>query len=555
MGQIVSSYALFGSNPSYWNNIALVIKAHKAIVPQWGIYIFHDSNINTIRSAQKLIDLQKDGHIKLIQVDDNTPRCKAMLWRMLPVWDDEVDYVFCKDADTLPTYKEFQIAAEFIQSNYSVLGINDNPAHGIALMGGMVGFNTKRFRKLTNLNSFNDMVSLMEPNFNWDQHGADQIMLNQKILPKVLSQTIIYRVFDGATKYDGINCKLEVPNINISNNEYIHNHGNRFTNYAGACGVNMDLVEIHKFYDAHGNTNVNSTLNTKRSRKEKDMIIDKNNKKKVIFSTDPTPMYFFYAPYTSIMWQAMAGYSPILLALKNTDPNIPNNKRYQYTLDFCRDLGVQIVELEHHEGRPGSVIVQSSRLYAGALGLSDDTYVLTSDIDMWPLTTHWFNEQDWSKKVHLFYANAYNHTKYAICYIGMHAPTWREVMKIAPSMDINTAIKSQLDIHLPLNSSSDDNWVYDERLFYGKISQWSGYPHNCHMIPRAINGQPVGRIDRSAWHTNYNPQVHVDAHLIRPGWSPENWPRLQPLLFKLIGHNKVYWEALESYRKGFEVLL
>lgn len=284
MGSIVNSYCIFGE--SYWGVMPLLLRVHFAIYPpeKYKMYIYHDASLSNNPYEKVLNTLHRMNIIKTRYVDEPVLKCRAMLWRMIPIWDDDVDYVFCKDADSIPTPKERKITEEFISSKYAVLGINDNPAHSIPLMGGMIGFNNKKFIAQSNIRTYGDFMRLSHySDDQWRSHGADQNYLNSYLLPKIRHNTLIHRVFDGAGAISNISCNLHTPRKKLHDiNPIIDQLGDKCNNYIGACGYAGPLnVEIYKkinelgcatifeFFDKYGNQQINTIIREEENKEER----------------------------------------------------------------------------------------------------------------------------------------------------------------------------------------------------------------------------------------------------------------------------------------------
>jgi hypothetical protein len=137
--------------------------------------------------------------------------------------------------------------------------------------------------------------------------------------------------------------------------------------------------------------------------------------------------------------------------------------------------------MEHSPVHSDATVSQVARLYAGMLNYSTgpDTYLLTCDIDMWPVSYSHFHNKDPKKSVFLDYANAYAHNKnevmYPICYIGANVRTWQEIMQYSQG-DARKAVLDQLDE--AAEEFKDDwnkpgygvKWYYDQKLFGRKIA-------------------------------------------------------------------------------------
>jgi hypothetical protein len=163
------------------------------------------------------------------------------------------------------------------------------------------------------------------------------------------------------------------------------------------------------------------------------------------------------------------------------------------------------VETVYHAPYKDSTITQISRLYASCIpDLQDDDYLMTGDIDMIPLSDYWKPHEEITVWGHDL--TGYGH--YPICYIGMQAQKWREVMQITPS-DYNHYIKRDLD-SMPDAKSQDFNkyWFTDQELITKRLKPFNPTVINRGQYP---NGYARGRVDRGAWTLDH--KEFIDAHL------------------------------------------
>ena len=54
------------------------------------------------------------------------------------------------------------------------------------------------------------------------------------------------------------------------------------------------------------------------------------------------------------------------------------------------------------------------------------------------------------------------------------------------------------------------------------------------------------RIDRIRWPEKPSVVGMIDAHLVRPGYTDENWPRVRPLLAQTLSAKSLAW--CDDYR-------
>lgn len=153
-------------------------RMNKLIYPGWHIMI-HCSSEVLEQYYNYWVGLGKiNDNLSVIESDNNIPLCESMLWRIDPIFNSEVSYVICRDADAITTYREAQSVNLWLKSGKDAHVIHDNPAHG-GLMGGTIGLKGDVIRN--KFSSLNDLIK------GWDlqKRGSDQDLLNKRILPIV----------------------------------------------------------------------------------------------------------------------------------------------------------------------------------------------------------------------------------------------------------------------------------------------------------------------------------------------------------------------------------
>lgn len=223
-------------------------------------------------------------------------------------------------------------------------------------------------------------------------------------------------------------------------------------------------------------------------------------KKYIVLSVNDNPKYLFYVPLTVWAWEYF-GWSPIIFY------NGPENTDLYYTI-FLHMINKgngekRVFNLNNIEGYQSETIAQVSRLYGACVG---NGYIMTGDIDMIPLSDYWKPDPD---KLTV-YGRDLTDYHFPICYIGMTAEKWWQVMLICDD-NYNRHIKEDLDT-MPQAKSNDKakRWVTDQDLITERINSSFYVPER---IDRGTgkNGYPIGRVDRSAWTLNHD--VFIDAHL------------------------------------------
>lgn len=241
----IISYSLFGDTRRfefgyYLRGIYFNVRMARLLMPGFCPWIYVSSGILHKFYAFWTALGQINPNITVFEEDNNPQRCLGMLWRMKPLFDEKVELVLCRDADSVITYREAQCNFEWLQSGMAFHAINDNDAHG-GLMGGLVGFRAKEFRDKTRYKSFNDMVKGLD----LSDHGSDQNFLNKTIHPKIKNDLFFHKLRGaGATAKRMEVYLLRAPKLNpkLWTADLI-------SRYIGSAGV-IDF-ELVRFFNDH----------------------------------------------------------------------------------------------------------------------------------------------------------------------------------------------------------------------------------------------------------------------------------------------------------------
>lgn len=217
-------------------------------------------------------------------------------------------------------------------------------------------------------------------------------------------------------------------------------------------------------------------------------------KKYIVLSVNSNPDYLYFTPITCWSWRQF-GWEPILMY--HGDPG---------KLDALKIPGddIEVVHVREVAGYRSDTITQVSRLYAAK---AFDGYLMTGDIDMLPLSNYWKPNFD---EITVWGSDLTGYKHFPICYIGMQAGKWREVMKI-DGISLNAAMERDLK-SLPQAKDPDfyKYWFSDQDLITERLA-----PYNPVQIKRGqySNGLAVGRVDRAAWTLELD--TFIDAHLFQ----------------------------------------
>lgn len=242
------SYSLFNGNCEpfeeqayirgfYWN-----CRMNNLLFPDWRTHL--EISTDLYKEFENLFEwLVSNNNLSLVVNPHPTgvPLCEGMLWRMKPMFTQDVSHVLCRDTDAITTYREASAIQEWLESGKGCHNMNDNPAHS-GLMGGMFGFNTAYLKACMEVNSFEQLIS------GWDlsQRGSDQHLLNQKILPRIKDNLLFVGGRMG-NKIPDTYAQDNLPGVNKALWE-----SNLTCRHIGSSGVvEMETIRFFKRFDEY----------------------------------------------------------------------------------------------------------------------------------------------------------------------------------------------------------------------------------------------------------------------------------------------------------------
>lgn len=275
-------------------------------------------------------------------------------------------------------------------------------------------------------------------------------------------------------------------------------------------------------------------------------------KRYVVLSTNLNENYLFFAPLTAAVWKRH-GFEPlvVLVGYGLEWQHVPRGK---LVIERLRDAGAYCCHTLHRTGAPraSTEMVTTSQLvriyganipYEVAPGtkIEDDDYLLTSDIDMWPLGP-WPGHMVADDRAHLYNGAAYHdqsHPQYPMCYVGARARIWREIVgggNLEECLARGFAAMEEARWTWAPGEQRERAWDFDERYLGRLLSAWSGEKL---VIPRDMSVHGQRRLDRSCWQLPASLDGFADAHLPRPGFL-DYWPSVRKLFGALLP-DKLAW--------------
>lgn len=207
----------------------------------------------------------------------------------------------------------------------------------------------------------------------------------------------------------------------------------------------------------------------------------------VILSTDQNPNYLNYLPYVQQAWNKL-GWNTVTYVLGQPKAFVYNGNNL-------------MIGCDNNTNYKDATYVQCIRLL-GHRHVAEGI-VMTSDIDMMPMSNYWNPESGWT----VYGRDLCDNHHHPICYIAADKSEWE---KLFPEDSIQELLSSKP------NALSDDFqqwWFVDQELANERIKSY-------HSVPRGVNelDMAVGRVDRSKWGEtlHMNQGNYIDAHMPRP---------------------------------------
>jgi len=211
---------------------------------------------------------------------------------------------------------------------------------------------------------------------------------------------------------------------------------------------------------------------------------------------DSNPEYYEFWPLIAKVWKEYIGIEPMLIFIGDEIPKEISECPYG-----------EVIQVSPFKGISTASQSQFIRLWYPKM-LTDKT-IITTDIDMFPLSKWYFKDQIKNLDDDIFVMLGMREDWYNICYNVAKGSTFQSILDL--DGDFETIMKTFYD---RISKQPDMNmWFADEVYLTEKIKAYKG-----DNVKRIIRGAP-NRIDRSNW--NYNSgmvkaSMYYDSHSLRP---------------------------------------
>jgi len=258
--------------------------------------------------------------------------------------------------------------------------------------------------------------------------------------------------------------------------------------------------------------------------------------------------YFFFLPITVWCWNKLGVdvivFFPILRGVEHAERFYlsqgtmkRNNSKWEMHQFECP---------KHKD----ATYAQCSRLYAGALDLSDDEILVTSDADMALFKLPIPELIDSSVQFNVFGSDLVPPKQIPMCYVSAKASDWKLAFSKGRSLQ---QCLDELLKNIESATMKSDYWGKDQEEMFNSLYL---HPIVIQDNPRARPGTQFAsnRCDRDDinWRSYLGPDL-IDAHLWRPGFTDENFANILELLQTQCPEDNFQW--LIDYRTAYLALL
>lgn len=263
---------------------------------------------------------------------------------------------------------------------------------------------------------------------------------------------------------------------------------------------------------------------------------------KAVISTTYDDKYLWYLPLTTWLWNKL-GVEVICFT-----PSVSNEKNggekmglIHQTMDVLNSMvKMYSFNAKFHKQ---ATYAQCSRLYGACLDLPEDEVLITGDIDMAMFKIPEYT----SGAFNIIGSDLTPPKQYPICYLMATVKEWRDAFDLK-GKHYQECLDGLLG-SIEAESFRGNYWCKDQDEAYNKISKVSRIEK-----VRAKEGTQFAtkRVDRDDLH--YMDRLDkdiIDAHLWRPGYTEENFPKILELLKYFYPEYDFNWliDYTNEYRK------
>ena len=151
-GRNVLSYTAFGNMTKYKKLIKEIASeaTQSDFYQKWEVWFYHEGSLTTdLMNSVKLINALVHYHdVRNLKGFGNIQNKNGMIWRYVPLADDDVDIVCPRDLDSSLLSREKNAVDDWLKSKKIIHLMRDHKLHGTPILGGMFCFRNHLNREL-----------------------------------------------------------------------------------------------------------------------------------------------------------------------------------------------------------------------------------------------------------------------------------------------------------------------------------------------------------------------------------------------------------------------
>ena len=159
----------------YWYNIPALVVINKILHPDYKMRIYISENVWDNPKSKIFNSLEAIGNLEIKTIKIDYKNTEPSVWRMMPLWDFDVDVVHCRDIDSVPTEIEYKFTKYFEQSNSNVGTMRTHQNHHGIKCRMLAGLSSYKPQKIP--------INIKFPNFQMyyaskhSEYGCDQDLM------------------------------------------------------------------------------------------------------------------------------------------------------------------------------------------------------------------------------------------------------------------------------------------------------------------------------------------------------------------------------------------
>lgn len=140
------SYVLWGNHCRYLHNIPYLLIANSCIYPDFTMRFYvHKESMGYTNTTLLEKVAEEFSNVELEIIDTSIKGTQLSILRMKPLWEEDIDYLFCRDIDyAVSTLEKKSVDYFLCQKECIIQGIRSYIYHKMPLMGGLTGFDVKQ---------------------------------------------------------------------------------------------------------------------------------------------------------------------------------------------------------------------------------------------------------------------------------------------------------------------------------------------------------------------------------------------------------------------------